>query len=159
MDGSAPAEDLDRLTAELQLWEEAARTCPRTILVLTKADLPRGADRGFSVLGGEKAPPVVRLSARTGEGLAELSDAVQALFPQGTPGEEGAVLTNARQAEAAERALRGLERAGEGLDAGVTPDAVLTDVEGAVEALGELSGRNIREDVVARIFARFCVGK
>ena len=159
MDGSAPAEDLDRLTAELQLWEEAARTCPRTILVLTKADLPRGADRGFSVLGGEKAPPVVRLSARTGEGLAELSDAVRALFPQGAPGEEGAVLTNARQAEAAERALRGLERAGEGLDAGVTPDAVLTDVEGAVEALGELSGRNIREDVVARIFARFCVGK
>ena len=137
----------------------AARTCPRTILVLTKADLPRGADRGFSVLGGEKAPPVVRLSARTGEGLAELSDAVRALFPQGAPGEEGAVLTNARQAEAAERALRGLERAGEGLDAGVTPDAVLTDVEGAVEALGELSGRNIREDVVARIFARFCVGK
>ena len=102
---------------------------------------------------------MVRLSARTGEGLAELSDAVRALFPQGAPGEEGAVLTNARQAEAAERALRGLERAGEGLDAGVTPDAVLTDVEGAVEALGELSGRNIREDVVARIFARFCVGK
>ena len=55
--------------------------------------------------------------------------------------------------------MTGLERAGEGLDAGVTPDAVLTDVEGAVEALGELSGRNIREDVVARIFARFCVGK
>ena len=50
---------------------------------------------------------MVRLSARTGEGLAELSDAVQALFPQGTPGEEGAVLTNARQAEAADRALRG----------------------------------------------------
>ncbi|MFQ8759129.1 MAG: hypothetical protein ACLSAF_06455 [Intestinimonas sp.] len=118
-----------------------------------------GGGPGLLGTGREKAPPVVRLSARTGEGLAELSDAVRAPLSPGRPGEEGAVLTNARQAEAAERALRGLERAGEGLDAGVTPDAVLTDVEGAVEALGELSGRNIREDVVARIFARFCVGK
>ena len=70
------------------------------------------------------------LSARTGEGLAELSDAVQALFPQGTPGEEGAVLTNARQAEAAGRPCLPAWSARGGLDAGVTPDAVLTDVEG-----------------------------
>ena len=42
---------------------------------------------------------------------------------------------------------------------GITPDAVLTDVEGAMAALGELTGRSVREDVVERIFARFCVGK
>ena len=42
---------------------------------------------------------------------------------------------------------------------GFTPDAVLTGVEEAMEALAELTGRRIREDVTERIFARFCVGK
>ena len=46
-----------------------------------------------------------------------------------------------------------------GLDQGMTPDAVLTDVEAALERLGELTGRAVREDVVDRIFSRFCVGK
>ena len=39
------------------------------------------------------------------------------------------------------------------------PDVVLTDAEGALEALGELSGKHIREDLVDTIFSRFCVGK
>ena len=42
---------------------------------------------------------------------------------------------------------------------GVTPDAVLTEAEQAMDALGELTGKHIREDVTNRIFARFCVGK
>ena len=45
------------------------------------------------------------------------------------------------------------------LEAGVTPDALLTDVEEALEALGELTGQSVREDIVDRIFQRFCVGK
>ena len=65
----------------------------------------------------------------------------------------------ARQAQAAQTALSALREAETGLLAGVTPDAVLTDVEGALEALAELTGRAVREDVVERIFSRFCVGK
>ena len=45
------------------------------------------------------------------------------------------------------------------MEQGVTPDAVLTEAESAMSALGELTGRCIREDVTQRIFARFCVGK
>jgi tRNA modification GTPase len=41
----------------------------------------------------------------------------------------------------------------------VTPDAVLTDVEAALAAIGEVTGKTMREDVVARVFERFCVGK
>ena len=44
-------------------------------------------------------------------------------------------------------------------EAGVTPDALLTDVEEALEALGELTGQSVREDVTDRIFSKFCVGK
>ena len=42
---------------------------------------------------------------------------------------------------------------------GLTPDAVLTDVELAMEAMGEVTGATVREDITARIFERFCVGK
>ena len=42
---------------------------------------------------------------------------------------------------------------------GLTPDVVLTEAEGALDALGELTGRTAREDMVTRIFERFCVGK
>ena len=68
-------------------------------------------------------------------------------------------MTNARQAEAAARARDGLDRALEALRQGFTPDAVLVGAEDALDALGELDGRTVREDVTARIFSRFCVGK
>ncbi len=134
---------------------------PRTIVVLTKADLPDG-DGPEPAVGqreGRRRPPVVRVSAVTGEGLDQLIAAIEEMFPRPAMGEAGAMLTNARQAQAAQRALAALEAAQTGLAGGITADAVLTDVEGALAALGELTGRTVSEDVVARIFSRFCVGK
>ena len=149
-DGSAPPAPEDAA-----LLEEALALAP-TVLVHTKADLPPAPVPALSL---DSMPPEVSLSARTGAGLEALGEAVAALFPQGKGGEDGAVLTNARQAQAAQGALEALQEAQRGLEAGVTPDAVLTDVEAALERLGELSGRTVREDVVERIFSRFCVGK
>ena len=71
----------------------------------------------------------------------------------------GEILTNARQADAVSRALTSINAARAAMDDGVTPDAVLTEAEGAMAALGELTGRTVREDVTQRIFERFCVGK
>ena len=45
------------------------------------------------------------------------------------------------------------------MEQGLTPDIVLTETEGAMQAIGEMNGRTIREDVTNRIFERFCVGK
>ena len=103
----------------------------------------------------EESHPV---SVVSGEGLKELEEAVRALYPlPGVPA--GEILTNARQAEAVSRALEAMEAAREAMEDGMTPDIVLTEVEGAMDALGELTGRNVREDVTNRIFRRFCVGK
>ena len=81
------------------------------------------------------------------------------LFPQGSEEPEPALLTNLRQAEAAARAKAALQRAQAALSQGVTPDALLTDAEEALTALGELTGKTVRADVTDRIFERFCVGK
>ena len=143
LDGSAP------LTPEDEAVLEAAKAAEHSILLRSKADLPAAWDRADAI-------PV---SAVTGEGLPALEAAVAALYPPDTSVPVGQLLTNPRQADAVARALEYVRAAMDAMDAGVTPDAVLTEIEGALNALGELSGRVVREDITNGIFARFCVGK
>ena len=138
---------------DLALLREANRLAP-AVLIWNKSDL---ADAPQPPLGVDL--PTVTVSAQRMEGLEELGELVRSLSPQAKAGEEGELLTNARQAEAVSRALDCVRRAREALDLGVTPDALLTDVEAALAALGELTGRTVRADVTDRIFQRFCVGK
>lgn len=146
LDGSAALSDED-----LALLHEAEKR-PRAVLVVSKSDLGTVAELP------ETSLPVVVLSARTGEGLDELEKVIRALFPMpAVPA--GEILTNARQAEAVSRALESLRAALSAMEEGRTPDIVLTESETAMAALGELSGRSVREDVTDRIFRRFCVGK
>ena len=146
IDGSAPLTDED---CELL---ERVKGCPRAICVISKSDLERKARMP------ELTVPAVSVSALSGEGLHELSDTVRELFP--APSEPaGEILTNARQADAVKRALGSLEAALDAMNCGLSPDIVLTETETAMSALGELSGRTVREDVTNRIFSRFCVGK
>ena len=127
------------------------------VLVRSKEDI--AGENADDLAALAEGAPLVSLSARTGEGLDDLGRTVAALFPQGSEDKAGELITNARQAEAAGRALDCVVRAGQALTDGVTPDALLTDVEEALEALGELTGQSVREDVTDRIFSKFCVGK
>ena len=101
---------------------------------------------------------IIRICAKTGEGIDQLADVVDTLFENQMPC-DGSILTNARQFDAIRRAYEAMLRAMHGLGLGLTPDAVLTDVEEAMEAMGEVTGATVREDITARIFERFCVGK
>jgi len=149
LDGSRPLTEEDREVIR------TARAVPRVIAVQNKADLPRQWDTAS--LEAELGT-VLSLSAREGQGLEALEAAIARLFPEdGTP--RGEILTNARQAESLSRALASLRGARAALEDGLTPDAVLSDVERAMNALGEVTGQTLREDLTARIFERFCVGK
>ena len=101
---------------------------------------------------------VIPVSAKTGEGLELLADVVDEMFGSDIPC-DGSILTNTRQYDAIRRAYEAMLSALESLKLGLTPDAVLTDVEDAMMAMGEVTGATIREDITARIFERFCVGK
>ena len=101
---------------------------------------------------------VIKVCAKTGDGLDQLADVVEVLFEGQAPC-DGSILTNARQADAIRRAHNSMLSALKGLRLGLTPDAVLTDVEEAMAAMGEVTGATVREDITARIFERFCVGK
>ena len=145
VDGSEPLTEED--LAILQTAERAEHA----IVVISKKDLSGG-------IRVETALPTVNVSSVTGEGIDALEKAIGDVFPlPDVPA--GEILTNARHAEAITRALESIKAAVEALDSGATPDIVLTESENAMAALGELDGRTVREDVTARIFSRFCVGK
>ena len=113
-------------------------------------------DAEGDLLGGRQSE--AELCEVFGEGLDELESAIKSLFPlPEVPA--GEILTNARQADAVSRALESMDAALEAMSDGCTPDIVLTEAEEAMSALGELTGRSIRQDVTDRIFERFCVGK
>ena len=149
LDGSRP------LTAEDEDAIATATAVPRQLVIVNKTDLPAGVELSALV---QRFGQVYPLSAATGEGVDALCRAVEALYPAGKQA-QGELLTNARQADAVARSLEAVRSARRALEDGMTPDAVLTDAEAALEALGELNGKRIREDLVQTIFSRFCVGK
>ncbi|MEA4822949.1 MAG: tRNA uridine-5-carboxymethylaminomethyl(34) synthesis GTPase MnmE [Clostridiaceae bacterium] len=122
------------------------------IAVVNKCDLPPRLP----------APPyetVVRVSAATGEGIPVLKDAMIAALRLTDIASDGSTVTNPRQASALSRALACVGSAERALISGVTPDAVMTEVEDAAAILGEITGESASEDILATIFSRFCVGK
>ena len=146
-DGSQPLDEEDQAIIDLCMERENA------VALINKTDL------GSAVEPGELPfLNVIPICAKTGAGLDQLADTVDTMFENETPC-DGSILTNARQFDAIRRAYEAMLRALQGLQLGVTPDAVLTDVEQAMEAMGEITGATVREDITARIFERFCVGK
>lgn len=155
LDGTAEItqEDLDILAL--------AQNCPRLIVAMSKIDLlPAGHGPVFQTGGNSRRPDAfVTLSSVAPGGLHSLESAVARLYPAGESGDAGSLLTDQRQEEAARRARDAVRRAKGALESGLTPDTVLTDAEEALDALGELTGRTARDEIVSRIFSRFCVGK
>lgn len=126
---------------------------PNAIALINKSDL------GKTVQPGELPfMTILPVSIKEGTGLELLPEVLEEMFGGGIPC-DGSILTNARQYDACRRAYEAMLESLKGLKLGQTPDAVLTDVEAAMEAMGEVTGATVREDITARIFERFCVGK
>lgn len=147
VDGSKP------LTPEDEAAMDAALQAPEAIAILNKQDLP-------CVMDPSELPfaYVIPVSCAKNEGLDLLEQALDMVFDFDAPC-DGSILTNARQTDAIAKSRESIEAALSSLRLGMTPDAVLVDVEAAMESLGEATGRVVREDITNRIFERFCVGK
>lgn len=146
-DGSQPLTPEDREIINLCL------DVPNAIALINKTDLGQ-------VVSPSDLPfvEIISISIPNKTGLDLLRDAVDNMFAGELPC-DGSILTNARQFDACRRAYESILRSLQGLKLGLTPDAVLTDIEDAMEAMGEVTGATVREDITARIFERFCVGK
>jgi tRNA modification GTPase len=151
LDGSRPCDETDRAFAD------RLRTLPGRVLVLLNKTDRRLASYDLSAFGGFE---VLEISAREGHGMEALERRVAELFLDGSLDlQNDAIVTGARQYGALQQADGWLAGALADLAAGQELDLCCAGVERAMEALGEIDGRSVSEELVGEIFSHFCVGK
>jgi tRNA modification GTPase len=148
VDGSVP------LTKDDRELLSAVRNCKHLVL-LNKADLAE-AERD-PVLTDRL---VYNISAKTGMGVEMVKSALLAqLVSGGFDAGESLMVTNARHRDALRRASSSLSQALESVQGGMAGELISIDVRAAADALGEITGAITTDEILARIFSEFCVGK
>ena len=125
-------------------YEEIAKN-PKTIKVFNKADIKNHGNDVLSV------------SAKTGENVEKLKEVIYEKIKLGNISSSDVMITNARHIDCLNRALQSLDRANEVIDE--TLDCISLEIREGWQALGEITGATANEEVVNRIFEKFCVGK
>lgn len=126
------------------------------IVVLNKTDLAR--------YDGTFSSPTVSVSTKTGEGIEKLEEAILNLLDSILEGDslrraDAVRLTNTRQRDAAQKAKESVSMALSTIENGFPPDLVAVDLESAAAQLGEIVGLSVSDEVISRIFEKFCLGK
>ena len=150
-DGSVAPDEEDKALAE-----SLSATDATVIAIINKSDLGIAGAEFYN----QYFSNTVTLSAKEGQGIEALSALVESCFINGElDTKNDTVLTNARQKGAALSALEAINRAREGLAYGLPVELCCSDCEVAMQAIAELDGRAVSEDIVSHIFSHFCVGK
>lgn len=126
----------------------------RVLLVVNKFDLPQQPlPVDFADL------PRVTVAARTGAGLESLRQALVATAHGESTGGESFFLSDRRHRDALLRAERSARQFQSGLADGMAHEYLALDLRDALDALGEITGETTPDEILGRIFARFCIGK
>jgi tRNA modification GTPase len=133
---------------------------PRCIVLLNKSDV--AAPQADLMAALPEEVDRLRISAITGKGIPELLHKLAQRVQYGSVHREpGEVMVNVRQAGLIQQAVASLERVINDEDAGHPPpmDLVASDLSDALRALSEMTGSEVTEDILDRLFAHFCIGK
>lgn len=102
----------------------------------------------------------LKISAITEQGLAELEKSLVLKLTDGQGIEAGAAsAANTRQVQLMEDSVEHLKTAIDGLEKKLSYELLASDLKAAIDALGQITGQTIGEDILNRIFSRFCIGK
>lgn len=140
--------------ADLEIYEEV-KDLP-LILVINKTDLTPNQSFAYP----QEIKQVVKTSAAKNQGIDTLETAILTAVKQGgITSANSEVAVNQRQASALTRAKLALEQVQETITNQLPLDFWTIDLRGAIQALGEITGEEVTESVLDRIFSRFCIGK
>ncbi|MEZ4755700.1 MAG: tRNA uridine-5-carboxymethylaminomethyl(34) synthesis GTPase MnmE [Flavobacteriales bacterium] len=137
------------LRTEAGLLRRRVGEGPVILPVMNKSDVP----------GTGTAGELLRISARTGQGLDALQRALLAEVEAMRSGPGDIVVTNARHVDALRKAKVALEEARKAIDLGISGELLAIDLRRAQHHLGEITGRITTDDLLGSIFGRFCIGK
>jgi tRNA modification GTPase len=141
------------LSRELSAWEsdQIARPQSRRLIVWTKSDAACHSLHDPS--NG------IKTSSRTGEGVAKLKEAICEMLVS-PHGESGAIAATAdRCRESLRRAGDALCRAASSAALGSGEELVAAEARVALDELGQVTGAVYTDDLLDRVFSRFCIGK
>lgn len=131
----------------------------QAIVLVNKSDLPQQLemDKVSVYAAGKK---VLYISAAQGTGLDELEQFIVDLVYGGQVQQnDGALVSNVRQAHLLEQAKGHLIDVVAAAKADMPTDCLVIDLRGAWEKLGEITGDTVGDDIISEIFTRFCIGK
>ncbi|ATM76150.1 tRNA uridine-5-carboxymethylaminomethyl(34) synthesis GTPase MnmE [Serratia fonticola] len=144
-------------TEPAEIWPEFMARLPSTlpiIVVRNKADIT-GETLGLSEVNGHS---LIRLSARTGEGIDLLRDHLKQSMGF-TSNMEGGFLARRRHLQALEQAAQHLVQGKEQLVSAYAGELLAEELRLAQQALSEITGEFTSDDLLGRIFSSFCIGK
>ncbi|MFX0549878.1 tRNA uridine-5-carboxymethylaminomethyl(34) synthesis GTPase MnmE [Hathewaya histolytica] len=127
------------------------------VVLLNKTDLNVKMD--IKSLDFIEKGKLYKVSARTGEGIQTLKDIIKDMFFKGEINSEDIFITNNRHKEALIRAKENLESSLNTLDEVFAIDLASIDLKNAWTNLGEITGDTLEEDIIHKIFSKFCLGK
>lgn len=127
------------------------------LVIANKIDLLENPEKQLSAWSEKIGRPVLGISSKTGEGIQSLEASMIALA-QGTPVLHRCAI-NARHQAALAQALEALSSAERAHLEGMPLDFLSIDLKAAILALGEVTGESVTEEVIDRVFEKFCVGK
>ena len=135
---------------------EHVRPGASRLVALNKDDLPRVLDAASLPLNDDSQ--VVLTSATAPDGLRDLRRVLPEIVLHGPPA-EGFVVSNARHVQSLQLASQALDDALSALTAGLPVDLVALDMRAALGSLSAITGVEVGDDVLDRVFQRFCIGK
>lgn len=154
VDGSVPPASYEGTLREVH------RSAHRLWLVVNKIDQFPGAI-GTVVCDSSVCQQNIYLSAKTGDGIGTLREALleEARGSQGLTNEVNQVVTSERHRDCLSRAHRELSETGRALSERLPEEIAAASLRRALAALDELIGKTYTEDILGRIFGKFCIGK
>ena len=127
----------------------------RAVVCLNKSDLTPVVTR--AMIGDMTSAAILELSAQTGAGIQPLIDEIARRIA--SDAEQDGLLMAQRHIELARDAANALQSAIDAIGSGMPLDTAAIDLREAMSALAQITGEDVTEEVIDRVFSTFCVGK
>jgi tRNA modification GTPase len=103
---------------------------------------------------------IIEMSAKNDIGLQDLEKAIKdLLFGNNLPSKQEVIITNFRHKQALSEAIENIHLARVNLEKNVSPEFIASDLKSALICLSSVIGTNVTEDILSKVFSKFCIGK